>query len=261
MTEPLLGAPPKRLTPEDIEALPAIWARQLAGDKEAERYLTDAYLWLARKHAFDKSIPQHIEREELISWASKGLLEAIRRFDPSTSDGALHKHFMAYASRRIRGAILDGIKSPQTSWAPRSAWRQIKEQRETEDLLSQELGRLPSRQQVADRMGISTDKFLVLQQQIPIGATSEGEEYGMEVLAGSDVPDEEVALDALATRVATCLAGLPRQGQVVLERTLLQRLSLGAVSRELGMAIPQVRTLHAESLLALRLALRGSRFQ
>lgn len=251
---------------DDIEVLTALWERRalpgtpaadLTRDQlRARDILVEEYLWLARRIAYKHTIPDHIDREDLVSWGSAGLLQAVERFDVATSDGVLHKHFIAYASQRIRGAILDGLKSPQFSWAPRSAWRAIKAQRSAEDDLTQTLGRAPSKAELAEHLGIHQSKLQYLQQQIPVGATNEGEDHGLDALAGSEAPDQEAGLIGLAERVALCVARLSEEHQRVLHDVVVCGKTLGATAVALDVTIPDVRALREGAAVALRLELQ-----
>lgn len=251
---------------EDVEVLGALWTRRAApgtpaadltfDQLRARDILVEEYLWLARRIAYKAVIPDHVDREDLISWASSGLLQAVERFDVEKSDGVLHKHFIAYASQRIRGAILDGLKSPQFSWAPRSAWRSIKAQRAAEYDLTQTLGRSPSKAELAAHLEIPQSKLQYLQQQIPVGATNEGEDHGLDALAGSEAPDQEAGLIGLAERVASCLARLSADQQLIMHDVVVGGKTLGATAQVLGVTIADVRALREQTAVALRLELQ-----
>lgn len=224
--------------------------------RRARDVLVEEYLWLAKRIAYAYKIPDHIERDELKSWGESGLLQAVERFDVEKSDGLLHRHFVAYASQRIRGAILDGLKSPQFSWASRSTWRAVKAQRAAEDDLTQAMGRTPTKAELAEHLGVKQADLLYLQQQIPIGATNEGEEHGLDNLAGSDVPDQEAGLANLGSRVASCLGRLDREHQVVIHEVVLGKKSLKVTAKLLGVTIADVRVLREDAAVALRLQLQ-----
>lgn len=237
----------------DLDLLPQVWEQMRAGDKRAEEYLVIGYMWLAKKLAAEQQVPAYMDRQDLVSWASRGLLEAVRRFDPGQSDGALHKHFAAFAAQRIRGAILDGLKSPQTSWAPRSEWRKVKMQKEVEGQLAQAAGRPVTRAEIADAMGIDTVALAHLREQTPASP-----DMLLELnLPGREEPEREVVHDDMAARVAACLARLAPVHQRVLHDIIVHRRSLGALAKDEGVSVPQVRAMCADALVALRLELRG----
>jgi len=244
----------------DLENLDALWRRSNDGDLRARDELVAGYFWLAKKIAYDKRVPDHVERDDLISWAAQGLLEAVGRFDIEQSDGALHKHFMSYASMRIRGAILDGLKSPATSWASRLTWRRLKEQHAVEDELAQDLGRAPTRSEVAAKLGVDVDELVHLRQQIPIGSTGQAgdeQDHGLEALDGGDRTDEAADAYAVAERVASRIVDLPDEHQAVMAQLYFHNRGLGEVAREFGVAPSRIRKTRAEALNMLRVAFQA----
>src|SRR5437867_3930349 len=78
--------------------------------------------------------PPHIENGDLVSWGIVGLLDAIGKYDPKKAAS-----FATYAQFRIRGAILDHLRSPD--WVPRSV-------RQTASLVAEAIRRLPEREQL-----------------------------------------------------------------------------------------------------------------
>jgi RNA polymerase sigma factor for flagellar operon FliA len=77
-----------------------------------------------------------------------GLMDAIDRFDPSRG-----VPFRAYAEIRIRGAIVDALR--EDDWAPRTLRRSSSQLSETRTRLSHRLGREPSREEMAQELGIT----------------------------------------------------------------------------------------------------------
>lgn len=243
-------------TPPAEEDLVELWGRKMAGDVRARDILVEKYVWLAKRLAYAQSIPDHVERDELISWALKGLMESVDRFDIEKSDGSFHKHFTAVASQRIRGAILDGLKSPATSWAPRAAWRRNKEQRQAEDLLQQKLGRSPSHAELAAELGVEVTELIYLRQQIPVGSTSEGEEFGLEAMAGAELTDQEGELLAVAERLASCIVRLGYHEQVVLGEVFYRAGDGLTPAKRLGVTVARMKEMRDDALMALRVELQ-----
>ena len=102
-------SPPARPPPPEL-AFPELWERYWRDRKsfEAVERLLEAYLPLARKVLLRLMIrlPSHVRSEDLLNSALIGLHEAICRFDPVTGPS-----FEAFATRRIRGAVLDKLRA------------------------------------------------------------------------------------------------------------------------------------------------------
>jgi hypothetical protein len=86
-------------------------------DEERERMMLEhmpAVRWMARR--IHERLPQHVDMEDLVSAGTVGLLDAFRKFDP-----AKKVQFRSYAQFRIRGAILDSLRT--LDWSPRDLRR------------------------------------------------------------------------------------------------------------------------------------------
>jgi RNA polymerase sigma factor for flagellar operon FliA len=87
-------------------------------------------------------LPSNIELDDLISAGVIGLMDAIEKYDPTRDN-----KFKTYAEFRVRGAILDELRSQD--WVPRSIRDKAKILDKTMINLEQELGRSPSDEEVA----------------------------------------------------------------------------------------------------------------
>ena len=104
-------------------------------------------------------LPPHIEVDDLIGAGMIGLLDAFEKFDTAKSN-----NFKKYAEVRIKGAILDEVRSmdPMGRGFRRKANRLGKTTHE----LEQRLGRPPTPQEVAEQLGIEVDGYHALLTQL-----------------------------------------------------------------------------------------------
>lgn len=99
-----------------------------------------------------KSLPSNIDFDELVQWGMLGLLDALKKWDPSRPN-----KFKTYAEFRIRGAMLDGLRGQdQTS---RSARDKLKKIEKANRDLEIQLNRKPKRREVAEHLGITLKEF------------------------------------------------------------------------------------------------------
>ena len=93
---------------DDDAARAELWAKTRAGDRDAYEALVDSYLPLVKVTVSRMSInlPSFISREELYSAGCVGLVSAVERYDPGRD-----ARFTTYAITRIRGAVLDELRS------------------------------------------------------------------------------------------------------------------------------------------------------
>ncbi len=95
-----------------------------------------AVRWMARR--IHERLPQHVDMEDLVSAGTLGLLDAFRKFDP-----AKKVQFRSYAQFRIRGAILDSLRT--LDWSPRDLRRKGRAVEEAIRRLTAQYGRAPTR--------------------------------------------------------------------------------------------------------------------
>src|SRR3989454_11471691 len=103
--------------------------------------------------------PPHIELDDLVSWGIVGLLDAIGKYDPRKEAS-----FATYAQFRIRGAILDHLRS--LDWVPRSVRQKASLIEKTAHVLEGTLGRAPSEEEIACELGLSLETYQELLARI-----------------------------------------------------------------------------------------------
>ena len=97
-------------------------------------------------------LPSNIDIDDLISAGVIGLMDAIEKYDPSRDN-----KFKTYAEFRIRGAILDELRSQD--WVPRSVRDKAKKIEKTYAELEQKLGRAVSDQEVSNALGVNLEEY------------------------------------------------------------------------------------------------------
>jgi RNA polymerase sigma factor for flagellar operon FliA len=104
-------------------------------------------------------LPKTIERDDLVNTAVIGLFDAMEKFDESRGT-----KFETYAVWRIRGAVLDELRS--LDWVSRSVRKKAKEVEQVSRRLDQRLGRAASDQEIADELQLSTGEFNRLLEEV-----------------------------------------------------------------------------------------------
>src|ERR687891_998470 len=141
----------------DVKAfeLRELWRRyKEGGDGSARERLVVAYSPLVKFVAgrTGARLPSHVDQADLISYGMIGLVEAMERFEPSREI-----RFETFAMQRIRGAIIDELRS--LDWVPRSVRSRAREIEEANSKLENELGRPPSEEELAARLQLSLDEL------------------------------------------------------------------------------------------------------
>src|ERR1700744_5024706 len=120
---------------------------------EQERVLLEhlpTVRFLARR--IHERLPQHVEIEDLVSAGVLGLMDALQKFDPQKK-----VQFRSYAQFRIRGAILDSLRT--LDWSPRDLRRKGRAVEEAIRTLTTRIGRSPTESEVAEEMAISLGEY------------------------------------------------------------------------------------------------------
>lgn len=199
-----------------------------------------------------RSLPRSISVDDIISAGWVGMSEAISRRPDDMPD----EQFDAYASYRIRGAILDYLRAlDPLSRRLRSIAREVHAATRT---LTHQLGRTPAQDELAKEMGISLNQ---LQRSL-----ADIQESGMDRLDGTgniDAPSASPSPEALATKsemletIAKYTKMLPERLQVVLTLHYQHECSLREIGEILGVTESRVCQLHAEAVQKIRARVDG----
>lgn len=247
---------------EDLDRplLPEKWAAAKAGDQKAIAWMVERYHWLPSRIARSKRVPPLFDREDLISWANGGLFDAVRKFKPETNDdGKLHEHFIGYATLRVNGAILDGMKAPGQSWATRDAWRKVKAMHFAESEIAQTLGRPATPAEVAEHLGIAVKDLPMLRQQVqldvPYGEHDQGN-ASFDVIPDHITTEDVAEVNDIAERLAAAITSLPEAGQEILAELYFHGADVNDVAAVTGAQIVRVKRSRLDALMSLRDALQ-----
>ena len=222
--------------------------------RHARNELVMQYLPMVRRIVgrIYRDIPGGIGREDLVHVGVIGLIEAIDRFDAGRGVA-----FESFAKHRVRGAILDYMRS--TTWAPRGSRRRSRELSAAHEHLAAELGRAPSTAELAEVLGVTVDRVdrtrrederrTVLSLSAPL--TIDG--FSLEdVVAGEDDPEANAAHNDLAERVRAACEDLPVVEADAIRLRYLADLKLREVGAELGVSESRVCQLCKAGIERLR---------
>jgi len=205
-------------------------------------------------------LPQSIEQSDLVSYGVFGLIDAIDKFDPDRGF-----KFETYAISRIRGAIIDELRS--IDWVPRSVRAKARSIERAYSKLESELHRSPDDREVAAELGMSEEDLdhtlsqisftgVVALDEILGGSTAEGVSgsatLGDTITDGADDPVEAFEVDEMRHVLADMINRMPDRKRLVLTLYYYEGLTLAEVGAVLGVTESRVCQIHTKAILQLR---------
>jgi RNA polymerase sigma factor for flagellar operon FliA len=216
--------------------------------------------YLARR--IHERLPQHVELDDLVSAGVVGLIDALSKFDHTKK-----VQFKSYAQFRIRGAILDSLRT--LDWSPRELRRKGRAVEEAIRSVTQRVGRAPSEQEIAKEMGLTLAEYQMLLgdlKGLEIGSLhmERSEESGDEELAyipGSpeDDPLFRCLKGEMKQRLTDAIDDLPEKERMVLTLYYYEELTMKEIGLTLGVVESRVSQIHSSAVLRLRTALAALR--
>jgi RNA polymerase sigma factor for flagellar operon FliA len=213
--------------------------------------------FLARR--IHERLPQHVDIEDLVSAGVVGLMDAFAKFDPDKK-----VQFRSYAQFRIRGAILDSLRT--LDWSPRELRRKGRAVEEAIRVLTARLGRPPGENEVAQEMGLGLEEYQQLLgdlKGLEIGTLhiERNEDSGEEELAYVPGRPEEDPLfrclrGELEERLADAILHLPDRERLVMSLYYYEEMTMREIGLALGVVESRVSQVHASAVAHLRAALK-----
>ena len=213
--------------------------------------------FLARR--IHERLPQHVDIEDLVSAGVVGLMDAFSKFDP-----AKKVQFRSYAQFRIRGAILDSLRT--LDWSPRELRRKGRAVEEAIRVLTARMGHAPGEHEVAQEMSLSLEEYEQLLgdlKGLEIGTLhmERNEDSGEEELAYVPGRPEEDPLfrclrGELEERLAEAIAELPDRERLVMSLYYYEEMTMREIGLALGVVESRVSQVHASAVVHLRAALK-----
>jgi RNA polymerase sigma factor for flagellar operon FliA len=184
-----------------------------------------------------------------------GLLDAAEKFDRAKG-----VRFRTYAELRIRGAILDSLRS--LDWVPRSLRRQRRELQRAESRLEATLGRKPSDEELASVMELSLDELGAARERVrraeiaSFGTESFDRVVALTVDPLSPNPHEVLERREIEALLAHAIERLSARERLVLTLYYHEELTMKEVGGILGVNESRVSQIHSKAVAKLRLRLR-----
>jgi len=213
--------------------------------------------YLARR--IHERLPQHVDIEDLVSAGVVGLIDAFAKFDPEKK-----VQFRSYAQFRIRGSILDSLRT--LDWGPRDLRRKGRAVEEAIRVLTARLGHAPGEAEVAAELGQELNEYQQLLgdlKGLQIGTLhlERNEDSGEEELAyvpgrPEDDPLFRCLRHELEERLSKAISRLPDRERLVMTLYYYEEMTMREIGLALGVVESRISQVHSSAVVHLRAALK-----
>ena len=201
-------------------------------------------------------LPPHIEVSDLINAGVIGLIDAIEKFDPSKD-----VKFKTYAEIRIKGAILDELRS--MDWIPRSIRKVINKLVHANHELEQQLGRPAKDEEIAELLGVQMEEFYRLLKHsagaplISLDVVVDHDDKRRDILSYLVDPKSADAfgvlgLNELKDTIVGAIEDLPEKEKQVVSLYYYDELTMKEIGDVLDLTESRVSQIHTKAILRLK---------
>jgi RNA polymerase sigma factor for flagellar operon FliA len=230
------------------------------GDIEAKKSLIENYLPLVDfvTNRMAIGLPKNVIKDDLASNGVMGLIDAIEKFDYKRG-----LQFETYASWRIRGSIIDGLR--HGDWVPRSVREKAKRVEDAYQVLEQKYMRSVSDAEVSGYLQITEKEFTTMLHDISVASIcsledpirDEESETRMTLLVDERAknPDQTVHEVYLKESLIKGIERLTEKERTVVSLFYYEELSLSEIAEVMSLSPSRISQLHSKAILRLRGAL------
>lgn len=236
-----------------------LWKKWIENkDPQAGDLLIRKYTPLVTYHVqrIGASIPKNISRDELKSLGMMGLFDALNKFDYSRD-----LKFDTYASFRVRGAIIDGLR--KEDWLPRSSREKAKKLEGKIEELEQRLMRHATSEEIADFVEMPVEEvhqtvqehffsnILSIDEQLQDNEEMESKSFVIRD-DSQKTPEQQMVKQELHHDLVIQIQQLNENEQLVLSLFYTEELTLTVIGEMLGLSTSRISQIHSKALFKLR---------
>ncbi len=198
-------------------------------------------------------LPSSVQLDDLLQSGMIGLLEAARNYD-----GSKGASFETYAGIRVRGAMIDEIRSGD--WVPRSVHRNSRRISDAIVTIEQRSGRDARDNDIATELGVSLDEYHSMLNDAACGrlvgiedlGVSEDVIHSVEEHESANIAFSSVVDDKFQAALAEGIRHLPEREALVLSLYYEEELNLKEIGQILNVSESRVSQIHSQAMHRLR---------
>jgi RNA polymerase sigma factor for flagellar operon FliA len=202
-----------------------------------------------------ENLPVHVDLDDMVHAGVLGLFDAVEKYDNNRN-----VVFQAYAKHRIKGAILDSLR--QLDWASRDVRKRQKEVDAVTRDLATELGRNPTEGEMADRMGVTLERWRrMVAEMATVGPVPSAEtelQRSRDFTSGRELePDNVCDRRQLQLTLARAASTLPERYQKVVFLYYTNEMTMKEIAEVMGVNESRVSQIHKTALRKMAVALKS----
>lgn len=230
-------------------------------DAQAGNFLVQKYLPLVSYHVqrISVNLPRNVSRDDLRSLGLMGLYDALEKFEPNRD-----LKFDTYASFRIRGAILDGLR--KEDWLPRNTREKAKKIEAAIEKLEQRLARKASIQEISLEVSMTEEEvhsvmnehFFANILSIDEKPSDQDDKDGQSFIIkdeGTEMPEEKLIKDEMIAEMVKLISQLNEKEQLVISLFYKEELTLTEIGQVMNLSTSRISQIHSKAIFKLRHAL------
>ncbi|MDR1246323.1 MAG: FliA/WhiG family RNA polymerase sigma factor [Clostridiales Family XIII bacterium] len=244
--------------PENDDKYTAQWkAYRESGDTDARNDIVLAYIELVKRivFRFKGSYNNYGQLDDMINQGMIALIDAVEKFDP----GMGYK-FETFASLKIKGAVIDFMR--KQDWIPRNQRSLVKELNSAYNALYAEYGREPSKEEIAERMGVDTEQLeKILQKRQNAMILSYEEAINEKMMTAFpllteqkelEAPEAEMLKEELKQQLTAAVGELGERERLVVSLYYYENLKLREIAGVMNITESRVSQIHSSAIMKLR---------
>lgn len=229
-------------------------------DHEAANELIKNYMYLVNFHVerIASHLPNSVNKDDLKSFGLMGLYDALKKFEPSRD-----LKFDTYASFRIRGAIIDGLR--KEDWLPRSIREKTKKIERVSEQLEQIYQRIPTASEIATKLNMTAQEvethtkdslfanILSIEEKSKSDYSDHKEGIGYSIADNTlTSPDGHLLKNEVNKELATSIKSLNENEQMVISLFYNEELTLTEIGQVLELTTSRISQIHKKAVFKLR---------
>ncbi|XVJ51929.1 MAG: FliA/WhiG family RNA polymerase sigma factor [Vampirovibrio sp.] len=247
----------KAATNQRIQELWQEYAKDRTNNRIREKLVLH-YLHLV-KHTVNRlplSLPNSVSPDDIISYGTLGLLDAIKRFEPERG-----WKFETFAVNRIRGEVIDQLRVQD--WVPRGVRKRNKKLAETLKILEEKLHRPPTDEEMAAALEVTVTRYhamlneasvLVLSLDETLGSDKDSNMSLLDTVADkhSETPEGSLEVGDVQRCIAEAITHLPERERLLIALYYQEHMTLSEIGELINISESRVCQLHAQAIMRLR---------